>query len=138
MSINNPRNPLKSSGSSSSGEPLDIYSTEERRIGTWIDGKPIYRKVFSGTTGGVNVKKAIYDLSNLNIETAVNLYGFVYRTDSFSAQVPFNSQQETWYIATFYEEVTKSISTIVSHSVFANKEIVGTIEYTKTADQIEG
>lgn len=26
------------------------YSTEERRIGTWIDGKPLYRKVIQTTT----------------------------------------------------------------------------------------
>ena len=25
-----------------------VYSTEEQRIGTWIDGKPLYRKVFGG------------------------------------------------------------------------------------------
>ena len=25
------------------------YSTEERRIGTWIDGKPLYQKVITGT-----------------------------------------------------------------------------------------
>lgn len=25
----------------------DVYSTNETVIGTWIDGKPIYRKVFS-------------------------------------------------------------------------------------------
>lgn len=27
----------------SSESPLDVYSTEETRVGTWIDGKPIYR-----------------------------------------------------------------------------------------------
>lgn len=27
--------------------PQDVYSTEETRIGTWIDGKPLYRKVVS-------------------------------------------------------------------------------------------
>lgn len=37
-----------SGGSSVGGssESLDIYSTEETRIGTWIDGKPLYRSVF--------------------------------------------------------------------------------------------
>ena len=35
------------------GQPADgtcweVYSEEERRIGTWIDGKPIYRKVVTG------------------------------------------------------------------------------------------
>lgn len=34
------------SGDSSSEE---IYSTEETRIGTWIDGKPLYRRVFRFT-----------------------------------------------------------------------------------------
>ena len=27
-------------------KPLEEYSTTEARIGTWIDGKPIYRKCF--------------------------------------------------------------------------------------------
>lgn len=29
---------------------LDVYSTTEQRIGTWIDGKPLYRQVLSGDT----------------------------------------------------------------------------------------
>ena len=32
---------------SGGGSGEEIYSTEETRIGTWIDGKPLYRKVFS-------------------------------------------------------------------------------------------
>ncbi len=35
---------------------LDIYSTDETIVGTWIDGKPLYRKVLSSTTiSGSNV-----------------------------------------------------------------------------------
>lgn len=37
---------LASSGEYSSVE--DIYSTEEEVIGRWIDGKPLYRKVYIG------------------------------------------------------------------------------------------
>lgn len=42
--------PSGGSGDPSAGE---IYSTEETRIGTWIDGKPLYRKVaqFNAPTG---------------------------------------------------------------------------------------
>lgn len=29
-------------------EPQEVYSTEETRIGTWIDGKPLYRKIVIG------------------------------------------------------------------------------------------
>ena len=31
-------------------ENARTYSTSEIKVGTWIDGKPIYRKVFSFTT----------------------------------------------------------------------------------------
>ena len=44
-----------SGSSSSGGDVLDVYSTEEAIIGTWIDGSPIYRKVVEyGTLGSVS------------------------------------------------------------------------------------
>lgn len=48
---------IKDSGGSSGGgsdELLDVYSTEEKRIGTWIDGKPLYRRVFESTIPSVS------------------------------------------------------------------------------------
>ena len=36
-----------SGGSSGGGATNDVYSTEETRIGTWINGKPLYRRVFT-------------------------------------------------------------------------------------------
>ena len=32
------------------GDYIPTYSTEETKVGTWIDGKPLYRKVLSSTT----------------------------------------------------------------------------------------
>lgn len=54
-----------SSGSGSSGGSTDVYSTEETAIGTWIDGKTIYRKVASVeslpvVTSGVAGRLRIY------------------------------------------------------------------------------
>lgn len=34
---------IPTGGGSSGGE---VYSTEETRIGTWVDGKPLYRKAY--------------------------------------------------------------------------------------------
>lgn len=50
------------------------YSTEETRIGTWIDGKPLYRKVFTGAmpqvqTDGTFVATNI-NINSLNIDVA--------------------------------------------------------------------
>lgn len=65
---------------------LVSYSTEEKKIGTWIDGKPLYRKVVVGTTpeteetwaivgsigSGTQVKKIQGSLGNyLSIPTYV-------------------------------------------------------------------
>lgn len=38
---------LTDDGSGSGSSSKDVYSTEETIIGTWIDGKPLYRKVFN-------------------------------------------------------------------------------------------
>ena len=35
-------------GGAGGGSSEEIYSTEETRIGTWIDGKPLYRRVITG------------------------------------------------------------------------------------------
>lgn len=52
-----------------------VYSTNETKIGTWINGKPLYRKVFTGTmpqvqTDGTFVNKQII-ISALNIDIAI-------------------------------------------------------------------
>lgn len=43
------------------------YSTSEQKIGTWINGKPLYRKVLSVTGLSGDTKKSIaYNITNLN------------------------------------------------------------------------
>lgn len=52
-------------------QDLNIYSLDEHRIGTWVDGKPLYRKCFKGViTPGRNVSHGIN-----NLESVVSLYG---------------------------------------------------------------
>lgn len=57
--------------------PQEVYSTEETRIGTWIDGKPLYRKVYDNlifpTTTGIN--KDILRLPS-EIDNVIALQGF--------------------------------------------------------------
>ena len=46
---------------------LEEYSTTEKIIGTWIDGKPLYRKVLSTVGLAGNTKKSIaYNIDNLD------------------------------------------------------------------------
>ena len=54
--------------SSSGGSSSDIYSTEETIVGTWIDGRPLYRKVVIiddiGDAGNLHIP---YNIDNADI-----------------------------------------------------------------------
>lgn len=47
----------------------NVYSTEEKEIGIWIDGKPLYRRtIFSDTsTGTINVDYESIMFKNVNV-----------------------------------------------------------------------
>lgn len=48
-----------------SGINEHVYSTEEAVIGTWVDGRPIYRKVFVGSSDDI-------DITDLNVDVVIN------------------------------------------------------------------
>lgn len=60
-------------------ELKDEYSLNEIQIGTWIDGKPLYRRVFQSTTPDtINQDKYITtDLTCNQIDTLVKLEGLI-------------------------------------------------------------
>ena len=51
----------------------DLYSTDEKMIGRWIDGKPLYQKVipFTSLSQGMTI-----DISSLNVDTIPHLSGY--------------------------------------------------------------
>lgn len=51
-------------------ETMHDYTTEEVKIGKWIDGKPVYRKVIQST-----VEKIQDDLNALGADRVVNFFG---------------------------------------------------------------
>ena len=122
-------------GSGGSGGPAEeIYSTEERRIGTWIDGKPLYRKVFLATVPtGTNTWNPITEpLTELSIENVVHLYGtiksdgvLIYRAvpELHSSLGIGNTNEIQLYNGT--------------DTWFAGKQIIVVLEYTKTTDEAQ-
>ena len=58
------------------GSENQIYSTTEQAIGTWIDGKPIYRKVFSlnkKVSEGADISTGC-KLDNVDILISLSMY----------------------------------------------------------------
>lgn len=66
---------------SGGGSSEEVYSTNEVRIGTWIDGKPLYRKVYKFTTPSTEGK---HDLGKCDEATeVVKVDGIVEEKDSY-------------------------------------------------------
>lgn len=116
----------------SSGGTSDIYSTEESVIGTWIDGKPIYRKVIVIET----LSKGVDLLKSHNIENSDAIW--INESASFLANVN-ETLGVNWFfstsdwVRTWINKDNKSIR-IKSPSNLSTLSAYITLEYTKTTD----
>ena len=111
-----------------SKDNIDIYSTNEIRIGTWIDGKPIYRTVYekNNTTSG-NTSYSITPPSNFRVITKLDIMQYTANEGSYIHDY-YNSSSD--YLRIFYSSQLIQVRTSKTSSY--NHYI--TIEYTKTTD----
>lgn len=115
--LNNVKNYVDSSNS---------YSTEEVKTGgTWIDGKPIYRKVVNvGTLTDTTSKSVQHNIQNL--DSVVNLK-LIAKDSTNNIICDFGGKDLSVYI-----DIANVI--ITSGSNFTGYSGYATIEYTKTTD----
>lgn len=57
----------------------NTYSTTEQAIGTWVDGRTVYRKVITGTTGSGNIEDVRHGITNFG--TVINIYGYIHSSN---------------------------------------------------------
>ena len=105
---------------------LNVYSEEEKVIGTWVNGKPIYRKKI--TIPALSVADSITIPIN-NMENVISFFGL-------GGSVPFpyvdtgNTGGSTfWYINADNDGIR--VGTGPSRNTLAG---YGIVEYTKTTD----
>lgn len=120
------------SGSGSGGSSEEVYSTEETRIGTWIDGKPLYRKVFFKESDSYSTN-GWHDLFEgpSDVDRLVSLDGsFEYLQEKIPIPIVYGSSTLTC------EYESGKIKVVTGDRNFANsgKNYTVTIEYTKTTD----
>lgn len=107
----------------------DVYSTEERVVGTWIDGKPVYQKTFTGET----VPTALRTVLASNIDTVINGFGMqTYGESGELFQFPFirSTLELRWLISTSHELVFYREG--IDKTACTNYR--WTFQYTKTTD----
>lgn len=119
---------------------LDIYSTSETRVGTWINGKPLYRKskVFSSsdTTFNYGGEKTL-NLDISNVDEITNYKAYYKRSDGSFQQVPNSHSVMSYWGSSLYDFKTNGNCTFwigTLYNVFTINYLVITIEYTKTTD----
>jgi len=115
-------------GGSGGGSSSVIYSTTEQRIGTWIDGKPLYRIVGTFTISGDHVSDTTmaHNIPNISVITQYSM-GKLTSNGSYTS-TPYYLDS-TWY---FNANVSPTSIT------YRNKGMTGSyryiFEYTKTTD----
>lgn len=124
-----------SSGGGGSGS--DDYSTTETRIGTWINGKPLYRKVITGTLNAVSAGVVYEDNVShgiSNIDAILMISGGLTRANgsliSFGYTAPYNSSQN--YFVSVNCNRTELLFRVSSG--FETQPFTAILEYTKTTD----
>lgn len=111
------------------------YSTEEQRIGTWIDGKPIYKRTFVVSRDADSSEFYQNFITGLYPDCLVNAYGFFKTTAGDmriigGSEAP-NGTNETTRILV---NGTNGNVAIQGHAFSEARTFYITIEYTKTTD----
>ena len=105
----------------------EIYSTDELEIGRWINGKPLYRKVFNVTISNTKEQLFPHNISNVGMIMAKEWYlhnGTIWQNQAYAYP----------YAAGFTADATNVRIEKNSTSTWAGAESIMIIEYTKTTD----
>ncbi|AWY06865.1 MAG: collagen triple helix repeat protein [Caudoviricetes sp.] len=111
------------SGSTSSS--YGVYSTDEVRIGTWIDGKPIYRKIFC--VESVQPLTQIAPISDYSVDFLINSRGILFTDDKKSMHILSSNGGGADIIDGNFRIYTVA-------SAFNGNHAYAIYEYTKTID----
>ena len=102
------------------------YSTEEKVIGRWIDGKPVYRKVLISTNGNSGNKSYAHGI--INIGKVINIYASMTATN-----YNYFMNNSSPYNFTIQEISTTAVIMNID-GAFSNWTLSIVMEYTKTSD----
>lgn len=122
-------------------DPND-YSTQEQKIGTWIDGKPLYRKVITGVINNDATNwQVLATISGLNIDTLMitttNLIEYNDGEYRVVHELPYHDRVTYAKFVHLYVSKGSNVEVLVPSNYindFINNKVIVIIEYTKTTD----
>jgi hypothetical protein len=111
--------------------PIEVpYTTSEKKIGTWIDGKPIYRKTIDfGELPNATLKSVSHQIANL--DKCIKIQGIA-TSPSNLIPLPYIWINNTTYDIVLYVDKAKvNIQTGINRTGLHGYV---TLDYTKTTD----
>ena len=122
-------------GGSGGGSSWETYSTEEQRIGTWIDGKPLYRQVYNvRTPATVNTSSSVTVAKYPNTCQFTKINALIYQEESMAYTViPAEFGGSNFYAGIFLQN--GDLRLMAGHQNYINRPVIVILEYTKTTDQ---
>lgn len=121
-------------------EPYNVFSTTERKIGQWINGKPLYRRTLELTPNMKGAterwKKMRLDLENIDIIMIDNPHSYIIDVEGSASVVPVPFNSPDGYNQNFYFSRTNGlVDLVISIDELTNiYKIYLTVSYTKTTD----
>ena len=110
----------------------DLYSTDEKLIGRWIDGKPLYEKVITQTDYNINSSWKYVSTGIVNLGEVVELKGTFAKSESGTDIYSLSYGGGDAFISLVIDKSNDKIA-IKSGERRTGKLIV-VIKYTKTTD----
>lgn len=119
-------------------EDKTVYSTTEKIVGTWIDGKPIYQKTFNLTLteepSSAHLFEKYVDVTDLNIDSIISIEGVWRRITSaeWSGYYQLGGYEKDHAETVGRLDGDKKTITLIFKTEGTDKQIF-TIKYTKTS-----
>lgn len=114
-------------------ENSEICSTTEKRVGTYLNNKPLYQRTFTGTIGTLNTETIVNSNAN-NIDKLFLINGCVIKS-GYIATLPYS------YGGNIFMNVLKNDSNNIviqyystSNTFYEGGTYYLTVQYTKTSD----
>ena len=114
------------------------YSEEEQVVGSWIDGKPVYQKVFittvpSASSDGKYAPDKEINISELNIDRCIKYNGFIsHPTTKETLDMPYISTNINSVCRAYV--ATSKVVLKNSHTALNGFNVYIIAQYTKTTD----
>ena len=124
-------NRVNQSGSQISYLHPNMFSLEERIVGCWINGKPLYEKTFLTKVPKVSSQVAL-NFYNLNIENIID-FTSTFANEQIINSCPINSDDN--YLTFWYNKTAKLLHIACTEESWVGWDLHITVQYTKSTDE---